>query len=146
MQTEMFPEIAATMPEIDQVQPVAEDHNPKTLIGAAKVNPSLVPPAGVLHTAAAMMDGAAKYGPFNWREKPVPMMTYIAAAQRHLMQLLDGENYDPLSRVHHAGHAAACMMIILDALEAEVLIDDRPKAAHAGMMIRRFDKDRKFDT
>lgn len=125
-------------------QSTSEDHNPKTLIGASKVNPSLVPPAGVLHTAAAMMDGAAKYGPYNWRDKPVPMMTYIAAAQRHIMQLLDGENYDPISKVHHAGHAAACMMIILDALECSALIDDRPRLGLAGGLIRKFDADTKF--
>jgi len=110
------------------------------------VNPSLVPPAGILHTAAAMMDGAAKYGPYNWRDKPVPIMTYIGAAQRHIMQLLDGENYDPISKVHHAGHAAACMMIILDALECGALIDDRPKPGGASDLIRKFDKDDKFST
>ncbi len=139
----LFPVMDATMPEIDVPE---EDPNPKTLIGAAKVNPSLVPAAGILHTAAAMMDGAQKYGAYNWREKAVPMMTYIAAAQRHLMQLLDGENYDPLSQVHHAGHASACMMIILDAMECGALIDDRPKKASAGDMIRRFDKDTKLNT
>lgn len=90
------------------------------------------------------MDGANKYGAYNWRDKPVPMMTYIAAAQRHLMQLLDGENYDPVSKVHHAGHAAACMMIILDSMECGALIDDRPKPGGAPTLIVKFHKDTKF--
>lgn len=121
-----------------------KDVNPKTLIGAEKVNPSLVPPAAKLHLATAMMDGAKKYGAYNWREKKVPMMTYIAAAQRHLDQLLDGEDYDPISKVHHAGHAMACMAIIADALETNNLIDDRPKAGVAGTMIRDFNGETKF--
>jgi hypothetical protein len=148
MQTEMFSlrDTPAAIMSKQIAQGAAQDANPKTLIGAEKVNPSLVPPAGILHTAAAMMDGGAKYGPYNWREKAVPMMTYIAAAQRHLMQLLDGEDYDPTSRVHHAGHAAACMMIILDALEHGTLIDDRPLESAAGSMVRRFGKDTKFNT
>lgn len=149
-QPSLFPDISPSLAEIAARIPLksieAEAANPKTLIGASKVNPSLVPPAGILHTAAAMMDGASKYGPYNWREKAVPMMTYIAAAQRHLMQLMDGENFDPISRVHHAGHAAACMMIILDAMDCGALIDDRPKPGGAGTLIRLFDKDAKFDT
>jgi hypothetical protein len=121
-----------------------EDANPKTLIGADKVNLSLVPPAAKIHLATAMMDGAKKYGAYNWREKKVPMMTYIAAAQRHLDQLLDGEDYDPVSLVHHAGHMMACGAIILDAMETQNLIDDRPKRGAASGMIRDFKPDTKL--
>jgi len=122
----------------------AEDANPKTLIGATKVDLSLIPPAAKIHLATAMMDGAKKYGAYNWRDKKVPMMTYIAAAQRHLDQLLDGEDYDPVSFVHHIGHMMACGAIIADAMETNNLIDDRPKPGSAGGMIRDFDADRKL--
>lgn len=119
--------------------------NPKDALGQAKVNPSVIPPAGILHLAAAMMDGANKYGPFNWRDNAVQSMVYVAAAQRHLLQFLDGENVDPVSRVHHLGHAMACCAIVLDALETGNLVDTRPKAGAAGDMIRRWTSDSKFN-
>jgi len=118
--------------------------NPKDLIGATKVDLSLVPPAATLHTATAMMDGAAKYGPYNWRENPVKAMVYIAAAQRHLSQFLDGENFDPISGVHHLGHASACLAIMLDAIETGNLADNRPIAGKSGEIIRRFNADTKL--
>lgn len=104
----------------------AEDINPKTLIGATKVPLHLVPPAAIHHMALAFEDGAKKYGPYNWREKAVPMMTYIGAALRHLHALLDGQDMAADSKRHHAAHAADCCAIILDALEIGKLVDDRP--------------------
>lgn len=116
----------------------ADTGNPKDAVGATKSDLSLIPPAGALYESQAFMDGAKKYGPFNWRKNPVKMRVYIAAAQRHLAQLLDGENFDPLSDVHHVGHARACLSIIADAIEIGNIIDDRPTKGPAGDMIRRF--------
>jgi hypothetical protein len=116
---------------------VTDDVNPKTLVGARKVDLSLLPPAGLIHGAHAMMDGAAKYGPYNWREKKVPARTYIAAAQRHLADFLDGEENAPDSGVHHLGHVIGCCAILLDAMETGNLIDDRPiKGAAADILTR----------
>lgn len=118
--------------------------NPKDLIGATKIDLSVVPPSAELHLATAMMDGAKKYGPFNWRENAVLARVYISAARRHLLQFLDGEDYDPISNVHHLGHAMACCAIILDAMETGNLDDDRPVPGAAGEMIRRFQPDSKL--
>lgn len=118
--------------------------NPKDLIGATKVNPALVPPAAILHTATAMMDGATKYGPYNWRDNAVKSDVYIGAAQRHVMQYLDGEDFDPISGVHHLAHASACFAILLDAMETGNLVDTRPRAGAAGDIIRRFNADTKL--
>lgn len=118
--------------------------NPKDALGAAKPNMALVPPAAVLHLAAAMMDGAKKYGPYNWRDNAVQSMVYIAAAQRHISQFLDGEDFDPTSAVHHLGHAMACCAILLDAIETGNLVDTRPTPGAAGDMIRRWSSDTKF--
>jgi hypothetical protein len=41
--------------------------NPKDLMGLTKVQVGLFPAAGVILGALAMEDGAAKYGPYNWR-------------------------------------------------------------------------------
>jgi len=121
-----------------------EGINPKDLIGATKVNPALVPPAAILHIATAMMDGAVKYGPYNWRDNAVKSDVYIGAAQRHLMQYLDGEDFDPISNVHHLAHAGACFAILLDALETGNLVDTRPRAGAAGDIIRRFNSEIKL--
>jgi hypothetical protein len=118
--------------------------NPKDAIGMTKPDLSLVPSALTLHTASAMMDGAAKYGPYNWRANAVLSMVYISAALRHINQYLDGEDVDPISGVHHLGHAAACMAIMLDAQETGNLSDNRPMAGAAGEMVRRWSPDTKF--
>lgn len=115
-----------------------EGTNPKDLIGAKKVPLALVPQAGIIHTAMAMKNGQKKYGAYNWRKNPVKMTIYIEAAQRHLAALLDGEDVASDSQSHHAAHAAACMMILLDALETGNLVDDRPAPGKAAELLERF--------
>jgi hypothetical protein len=112
-----------------------QDDNPKTIYGNAKPPMHLVPAASTLHEAMAFGDGAAKYGPYNWREKTVSASTYIGAALRHIAAWFDGENIDPVSKVHHLGHAKACLGIILDAQLVENLNDDRPPMAPTGLLI-----------
>lgn len=127
------------------LQPAPTGINPKDAVGMTKPDLSLVPPASALYQAQAMMDGARKYGPYNWRSNPVLMRVYIAAAQRHLSQLLDGEDFDPISGCHHLGHALACMGILADARETGNLVDDRPVPGPAGEMIRHFGDFKTFD-
>lgn len=115
--------------------------NPKDLLGIKKPDLSLVPAAATIYTAQAFADGAAKYGPYNWRENPVKARVYVAAALRHINQYLDGENVDPLSGVPHIGHALACFAILADATETGNLIDDRPVTGPAGDLLRRLTKD-----
>lgn len=122
----------------------ASSGNPKDAIGDTKPDLSLVPQAFNLLVSQAMMDGARKYGPYNWRENPVRARVYIAAAMRHLGQYLDGENIDPISGVYHIGHAGACLAILADALTVGNLIDDRPIAGQAGELIRRFGETKSF--
>jgi len=114
--------------------------NPKDAVGAKKPNVALVPPAAKLHMAHAFMNGAAKYGPYNWREKKVELMTYIAAAQRHLDSFLDGEECASDSGVHHLGHALASIGIMLDALETGNAVDNRPALGAAGALIDAFNE------
>jgi hypothetical protein len=103
--------------------------NPKDRFGVQKVSLSKVPAVAIAHEAHAMMDGAGKYGPYNWREKAVIASIYIDACKRHLDAWFDArEECAPDSEVHHLGHARACLGIILDAEATGNLIDDRPKA------------------
>ena len=91
-----------------------------------KVSFTKFPPAALAHGATAMMNGATKYGPYNWRENPVVASIYIDACMRHLFAWFDGEEVASDSGVHHLGHAMACLAILLDAQETGNLVDDRP--------------------
>jgi hypothetical protein len=111
------------------------DNNPKTRFGIAKPNPFLVPPASIIYQALAMQDGAKKYGPYNWRGNQVTASIYVAAAMRHLMAWVDGEDNARDSGKPHLGHALACLGIIVDAYETGNLIDDRPKVGTVSDLI-----------
>lgn len=107
------------------------DGNPKTAMGMKKPDPSVIPPCAILHLATAMMNGAEKYGPFNWRDQPISTRPYVAAAMRHLLSFLDGEDYSSDTTaagapVHHLAHVMACCAIVLDAASVETLSDNRP--------------------
>ncbi len=110
----------------EAVPPVRDDSNPKDAVAQLKVDTSLVPDVALAHIADALMDGAKKYGPFNWRDKKVQARVYVAAARRHLAQWLDREETAEDSGVHHLGHAAACLAILLDAQHYGCLLDNRP--------------------
>jgi Domain of unknown function (DUF5664) len=100
--------------------------SPKVFAGSKKVSMALLPGIAIAHGAHAMMDGADKYGPFNWRARPVPASVYVNACLRHVEAWFDGEETAEDSGVHHLGHAIGCLAILLDAQETGSLIDDRP--------------------
>jgi len=105
---------------------VNEKINPKTIAGAKKLSMQLIPPSALTYMAAVFEHGAAKYGPFNWRESDVPIMTYIGAIHRHVAALLDGEDTDPESGLPHAAHIMTSCAIVIDSANAGTLVDDRP--------------------
>ena len=121
-------------------QPAAPDSNPKTRFGMAKPPLSLIPATALVHMAEGFRDGAAKYGPANWRKDPVSASTYLNAAYRHIAAWQDGEECDPVSGVHHLGHAADCLAILMDAQACATLLDDRPPSAPTGDLIRALTK------
>jgi hypothetical protein len=104
----------------------ANTPNPKDLFGQEKVSVSKLPFVAVLHGAHAMMNGAEKYGAFNWRDKPVIANIYVDALMRHVMTWFEGQETAGDSGVHHLGHVIACAAILLDAQETGNLIDNRP--------------------
>lgn len=112
----------------EQSPPVPEPDatNPKDLVGEKKVSISKLPAVAMLHAAHAMMNGAVKFGPYNWREKKVQAEIYIDAALRHITLWNEREETATDSGVHHLGHAMACLAILLDAQESGNLIDNRP--------------------
>jgi Domain of unknown function (DUF5664) len=119
--------------------------NPKTKAGAKKPSLfSVIPTAALLHLGEVMKLGAIKYGPFNWRQTPVPAETYVDAIGRHLLSWQDGESVDPESGMSHLAHIMASCAILIDAEENGMLDDDRPKAGRVGEMISTFQRTGKF--
>lgn len=102
-----------------------EARNPKDIAATVRVPLHLLPTAGKIAQALAHLDGAEKYGVANWLEKPVEMMSYLSAIERHIERLKSGQDIDEKSKVPHFGHIMATCAILLDAQEACMLIDDR---------------------
>lgn len=100
--------------------------NPKDLLGAKKPSLSKIPAVALLWESLAMMDGAGKYDPYNWRANAVVASIYVDAAKRHLDLWFEGQRVADDSGCHHLGHARACLGILLDAESTGNLIDDRP--------------------
>lgn len=106
---------------------VTQDTNPKTQYGLAKPSLTYVPPTALFEVGRVMEIGATKYGPMNWRHDPVSYSTYVNAALRHLLAAWDGEDCDRDTKLKHLAHAAANLLILLDAEAQSTLFDDRPK-------------------
>ena len=117
-----------------------ENENPKTRYGLSKPNIFLVPASSIIYQALAMENGAAKYGPYNFRDTKVKASVYVAAAFRHIMCWVDGEETAEDSGVPHIGHAIASLGILVDAIETGQLIDDRPKPSPTSKLMTKWTK------
>lgn len=100
--------------------------DPKASQAVQKPQLQLIPPALNDETAKALLRGLIKYGPWNWRENKVEMMTYLGAMKRHIDCLIEGEDIDPDTGAHHLGCVAAGCGIVLDARKHGTLVDNRP--------------------
>lgn len=120
---------------------VLPDNNPKSKFGVRKAPTlSVIPASAILVEGQVMALGAAKYGPFNWREKNVAASVYVDATLRHIIDWNAGIDADPESGVSHLGHVRACMGILIDAMENGCLIDDRPKNDAEPRMLKDYAK------
>lgn len=111
--------------------------NPKDILGTKKVDSTKVPAIAIAWESLAMMDGAGKYDPYNWRANKVIATIYVAACKRHLDSWLEGQEEAEDSGCHHLGHARACLGILLDAQTTGNLIDDRPIVANSSSLYEK---------
>jgi len=100
--------------------------NPKDAIGSKKLPLHLVPDTLSIMACPSFLEGALKYGQFNWRIFGVRLSIYLSALERHLKKYKNGEDRDPQTLVHHLSSVIACAAIILDAEACKMLEDDRP--------------------
>lgn len=99
--------------------------NPKDSIGSDKLPLHLVPASLRAYCALGLLEGACKYGRANWRATGVRASIYYDAAGRHLDAWFEGQTHDPVTGIPHLANAVACLAILIDAGEADMLIDDR---------------------
>ena len=103
--------------------------NPKDKIGVTKHPMSILPSTAIRWGALAAKHGADKYGPYNWRDYPIHTSVYVDAMLRHLYAYWDGEDVDPESGLNHLCHILAGCSILADAIEHDMVKDDRPSKA-----------------
>lgn len=101
--------------------------NPKDAIGYRKWRVYWTIPMRVIwELGVALLEGALKYGAFNWRVSGVRVSVYTDAAKGHIDQFIEGENYDPDSGLHHITKAIASLVVLRDGLLEGNVNDDRP--------------------
>ena len=103
-----------------------KETNPKDLVGIKKAPLSTVSPVVLMELGVAMLEGARKYGRFNYRKSGVVASVYYDATIRHLLDWYDGEDIDPLSNLSHITKAIASLTVLRDAMINDKWIDDRP--------------------
>jgi hypothetical protein len=109
--------------------------NPKDAMGVRKLPMHLVPGSAKAYLTMAFMEGALKYGKYNWRVAGVRASIYLDAMERHMEKYKNGEDIDKDTKVPHLASIMACCAIILDADLCDKLNDDRPPRADVSKLI-----------
>ena len=74
---------------------------------------TLLPWEGVEKVVEVLEFGAGKYGRDNWRKLENGQQRNLAAAQRHLVAMMQGKETDKESGLSHAAHAICCLLFVL---------------------------------
>jgi hypothetical protein len=102
-----------------------KDGNPKTTLGQHKPGTFKTPPIPLYLYSLAHLQGALKYGHYNWRDDPISISTYADAAKRHIDLFVEGQKNASDTGIHNLAHAMTCLSILIDAEFHGCLIDDR---------------------
>lgn len=87
---------------------------------------SLLSPIAIMKLGQVMNYGKQKYASHNWRGG-LAWSRVLAAALRHIFAYIGGDDKDSESGLSHLGHAAACIMFLLEYEETHPELDDRYK-------------------
>lgn len=112
-------------PYVVEAVPDTKPTNPKDAIGSSKLPLHLWPMTASAMGAIGLLNGALKYGRANWRVTGVRLSVYLDAIDRHKSAFAEGEDVDPDDGVPHLAAILASTAIIVDAMAAGKLIDDR---------------------
>lgn len=103
---------------------MSKDPNPKDAAGRAKLPLHLWPASATAYGTVGLVEGMLKYGRANWRATDVYASVYVAAAMRHILAWMEGEDNTDEGGPH-LGNALASLAILVDATTQGTLIDDR---------------------
>lgn len=109
-----------------------KESNPKDSVGIKKVPYHLIPSNVLGEVSLAFLEGARKYGSYNWRIAGVRASVYLDALDRHLEAWKNGEDIDVDSGLNHILKAIACLIILRDSMFIENWVDDRPPKLKSG--------------
>lgn len=118
-----------------------KETNPKDIAAAVagRVPMGLFPDTARIAGAMSMWEGACKYGGYNYRIAGVLYSVYLNALDRHIAALRNGEDIDAKSGLPHLWKALACLAVLIDAQECQMLTDDRPPRAPVAEMLERLE-------
>lgn len=110
-----------------------KDTNPKDAIGCKKVPIHVIPFQVLNEVGLALLEGALKYGAYNWRIAGVRASIYFdAQVGRHLSAWLEGEDIDKASNINHITKAIAGLIVLRDSMIQGNWVDDRPPKGKQG--------------
>lgn len=87
---------------------------------------SLVPQSALLPMVEVLEFGATKYAPFNW-QKGLSYTEILESTKRHLDKLMEGEDFDEESKIHHIGHIQCNALFYAWMVRNKPELDDRHK-------------------
>lgn len=91
-----------------------------------KTDLSLLSSIAIMKIGEVMTFGKRKYAAHNWRAG-FAWSRLLAAALRHIISYMGGEDTDPESGLSHLAHAACCIMFLLEFEVTHKDKDDRWK-------------------
>lgn len=109
-----------------------KETNPKDAVGVRKVPLHVVPARVTAEVGLALLEGARKYGSYNWRAAGVRASVYFDATRRHMDDWWEGVDIDPDSGLSHVTKAIASLTVLRDSMMHGNWQDDRPIRAEAG--------------
>lgn len=118
----------------DNLEPVGEGvyrtgskpSNPKDSVGVKKWRQFFAVPQRVLwEIGVGLLEGAMKYGRFNYRVAGVQASIYIDAAKGHISAWEEGEDIDPDSQLSHITKAICSLIVLRDGMIEGNFTDDR---------------------
>ena len=105
---------------------------------AGRVPMHLFPMTALIEGNLGFLEGALKYGAYNYRVGGVQATVYFSAMMRHMVAWLNGEDIDPKSRLNHVTKAMCCCAVLIDAINGGHLKDDRPVAGPEAEMLEEY--------
>lgn len=100
--------------------------NPKDAVGVSKWRQYFCVPYRVMwEVGVGMLEGAMKYGRFNYRITGVQASIYIDATRGHIDAWCEGQDDDPDTGLSHITKAICSLLVLRDGMIEGNFVDDR---------------------